>query len=134
MCELPGASNRAMNKVICDHCGKKRHEKENCRLRKREEREAAYPGGKKNSPPGGVKGGGKKGGKKGDEKGKRPKGGGKGKGKGKDKRKKKQKGARARSADSNASEDSSTSGEETRDAGMFLRLGDGVRALSPCPP
>ena len=51
MCELPGSSsNRALSEIICDHCGKKAHKKENCWQRKREEREAAKEAGKTRPP------------------------------------------------------------------------------------
>ena len=47
VCELPGSSsNRALSEIICDHCSKKGHKKENCWQRKREERETAKEGGK----------------------------------------------------------------------------------------
>ena len=47
MCERPGSSSsRALSEIICDHCGKKGHKKENCWQRKREERENAKEGGK----------------------------------------------------------------------------------------
>ena len=81
MCELPGSSsNRALSEIICDHCGKKGHKKENCWQRKREERENAKEGGRTRPSRDGGKDQGKGKGK--DEKGKS-----KGKGKGKEKAK-----------------------------------------------
>ena len=133
MCELPGSSSsRALSEIICDHCGKKGHKKENCWQRKREERESAKEGGKTRPSRDGGKDQGKGKGK--DEKGKsKGKGKDKGKGKGKDKSKKKKKGARARSASSDGSS-ASSSGDEGRAAAMALRASGDVRALSFCLP
>ena len=91
MCELPGSSSsRALSEIICDHCGKKSHKKENCWQRKREERENAKEGGKTRPSRDGGKDQGKGKGK--DEKGKsKGKGKDKGKGKGKDKSKRRRK-------------------------------------------
>ena len=133
MCELPGSSSsRALSEIICDHCGKKGHKKENCWQRKREERENAKEGGKTRPSRDGGKDHGKGKGK--DDKGKsKGKGKDKGKGKGKDKSKKKKKGARARSASSDGSS-ASSSGDEGRAAAMALRASGDVRDLSFCLP
>ena len=133
MCELPGSSSsRALSEIICDHCGKKGHKKENCWQRKREERENDKEGGKTRPSRDAGKDQGKGKGK--DEKGKsKGKGKDKGKGKGKDKSKKKKKGARARSASSDGSS-ASSSGDEGRAAAMALRASGDVRALSFCLP
>ena len=133
MCELPGSSSsQALSEIICDHCGKKGHKKENCWRRKREERENAKEGGKARPSRDGGKDQGKGKGK--DEKGKsKGKGKDKGKGKGKDKSKKKKKGARARSASSDGSS-ASSSGDEGRAAAMALKASGDVRDLSFCLP
>ena len=133
VCELPGSSSsRALSEIICDHCGKKGHKKENCWQRKREERENAKEGGKTRPSRDGGKDHGKGKGK--DDKGKsKGKGKDKGKGKGKDKSKKKKKGARARSASSDGSS-ASSSGDEGRAAAMALRASGDVRDLSFCLP